>query len=281
MRLIRILTVLIFIAVSGIFLYNLYEIKINVDDSIPEFSIKNQDDVYRVSVNATEEELKTGVTVYDKKDGDLTSDIVVEEISKFITGHQCKITYAVSDSDNHIARASRIIEFTDYVPPKFTLSQQLCLYMGQNIDTIDIIGAVDCYDNKENGGDITKNVKLLSSSVSTKTAGTYTVIAQVTNSLGDTSKLQALVAVREKNNLEPQMEFKENIIYLKKGSNFDPLDNIKSLNDYKGNPLDKKEVKIEKTSVDTKKEGFYYVIYRFKDDEDNEGKAYLTVVVTE
>jgi hypothetical protein len=281
MRFIRIITTILFFVVSGIFLYNFYQIRINVDQTMPEFSVQNPDDVFKVSVNASEEELRTGVTAYDKKDGDLTSQITVEEISKFIQGHQCKITYAVSDSDNHIARVSRMIEFTDYVSPRFTLSQQLCLYMGQNIDATDIIGAVDCYDNKENGGDITNNVKLLSSSVSTKTAGTYTVTAQVTNSLGDTSKLQAVVVVKEKNNLEPVIQLKNNIVYINKGTDYNPLDNIEKVVDYKGNPIDVKSVKVEKTSVDTNQDGFYHVTYKFKDSEDNEGRGYLTVVVLE
>ena len=279
MRLIRILTVIVFFIVFGVFAYNFYQIRIDVDQTVPEFSVQNPDDVFKVSVNASEDELKKGVTAYDKKDGDLTAQITVEEISKFIQGHQCKVTYAVSDEDNHIARVTRNVEFTDYTSPKFTLSQQLCLYMGENVDATDIIGAVDCYDNKDNEGDFTSNVKLLSSSVSTKTAGTYTVTAQVTNSLGDTSKLQAVVVVKEKNNLEPVIKLKKNIVYIKKGADYNPLDNIESVTDYNGNSINIKSVKIEKTSVDTNQDGYYHVTYKFKDSEDNEGRGYLTVVV--
>lgn len=281
MRLIRRLTIIAFIIVAVIFSYNLFMDYKNQDQTVPEFSIADADSILQVSVNSTDEELKTGVTAYDKKDGDLTNQITIESISKFISGHVCKITYAVSDSDNHVSRISRKIEFTDYVSPQFTLSRQLCLYVGEDVDVTKIIGAKDVYENKQNEGDISGKVKLLSSSVSTETAGEYTITAQVTNSLGDTSKLQAMVIVREKNNLNPIIELTDNIVYVKKDEEFKVADYIQSVETASGDSIDKSEVKVDKTSVDTGQPGCYSVTYKVVDESEHEGFAFLTVVVTE
>lgn len=281
MRIIRKLTVVVFVIVAAIFSYNLFNNYRNQDQTVPEFSIADEDSVLQVSVNATEEELKTGVTAYDKKDGDLTNQITIESISKFISGHVCKITYTVSDADNHVSRTSRKIEFTDYISPRFTLSRQLCLYVGEDVDVTKIIGAKDVYENKENDGDISGKVKLLSSSVSTETAGEYTITAQVTNSLGDTSKLQAMVIVRQKDNLEPVIELENNIVYVKKDDDFNAFDYIKSVHTASGDSMDKEKVKVDKISVDTKEPGCYSVTYSVTDESDKEGYAFLTVVVTD
>lgn len=281
MRLVRRLTVIVFIIVAAIFSYRIYETNKSMDITHPEFSIADPDAVLRVSINSTDEELKTGVTAYDKKDGDLTNQIIVESISKFISDRVCKITYIVSDSDNHITRASRRIEFTDYESPQFTLSRQLCLYVGEDADITKIIGAKDVYDNKENEGDISGKVKLLSSSVSTQQAGEYTVTAQVTNSLGDTSKLQAVVIVRQKNNLEPCITLKNNIIYIKKNEEFDPKSQVESVVSSTGEEINRDNVEIDKTSVDTDNQGCYSVTYKVSDSKGNEGYAFLTVVVIE
>lgn len=281
MRLVRRLTIIAFIIVAAIFAYKIYDTNKSMDNTYPEFSIADPEAILKVSINATDEELLAGVTAYDKKDGDLTSQIIVESISKFITGNVCKITYTVADADNHVSRISRKIEFTDYVPPQFTLTRQLCLYVGEDADITKIIGAVDVYDNKENGGDISSKVKILSSSVSTQQAGEYTVTAQVTNSLGDTSKLQAVVVVRQKNNLEPKINLKNNIVYIKKDSEFDALSYVDTVTSYSGQEMDKDGVKVDKTSVDTSKAGCYSVTYKVADEMEHEGYAYLTVVVNE
>lgn len=281
MRLIRRITIVVFVIVAAIFLYNLFEDYRNQDKSYPEFSIADETAILQVSVNATDEELKTGVTAFDKKDGDLTNQIIIESISKFISGHVCKITYTVSDSDNHVTRISRKIEFTDYVSPQFTLSRQLCLYIGEDVDVTKIIGAKDVYENKENNGDISGKVKLLSSSVSTETAGEYTITAQVTNKLGDTSKLQAMVIVRQKNILEPVINLSDNIVYLKKDDKFNAEDYIESVITASGDSIDKNKVSVDKTSVDTETPGYYSVTYKVTDENEHEGLAFLTVVVTE
>ena len=175
-----------------------------------------------------------------------------------------------------MAKKTRKIRFKDYEKPKFTLSQPLCFEVGSETSVADVIGAVDDYD-----GDISNSVKILSSTVSTGTAGEYTVTAQVTNSLGDTAKLKANVIVRQSNNLSPIIELKQNIVYLKKGAKFDEKEYIKSISDREGNKLDLSKAAVVSSSVDTKKVGSYSVEYAVNGAQDNAGSTYLTVVVEE
>ena len=67
------------IAFCGVFLLQ----KNQEDNTIPEITIEN--DFIEVSCNASDEELLKGVTATDEKDGDLTGDIIVESISRFVT----------------------------------------------------------------------------------------------------------------------------------------------------------------------------------------------------
>jgi hypothetical protein len=146
--------------------------------------------------------------------------------------------------------------------------------MGSDINVADVIGAVDDYD-----GDISRNVKILSSTVSTKTAGEYTVTAQVTNSFGDTVKIKALVVIKQENNLSPTIELKNNIVYLKVGDSFDATKYIRSVEDRNGEEISVNKVDVVSSSVNTKKAGCYTVEYSVSDDKYGDGEAYLTVVV--
>lgn len=274
MKLIKRGIIVIFIAVTIVFIINWHEGKSSIDRTVPEIQFSS--DLLEVSVKADEKELLQGVVAKDGKDGDITKSVIVESISKFIDKkeHICNITYAVADSDNNVAKKTRKIKFTDYKSPKFTLSEPLCFKVGADINISEIIGATDVID-----GDISNRVKILSGSVSTYTAGEYTLTAQVTNSLGDTSKIKATYLVQMGNTLSPDISLKENIVYLKKGDSFNEEKYIDKVKDRNGKSISKNEVKVTSSSVDVKEEGVYSVEYTVEDIEANEGKAYLTVVV--
>lgn len=274
MRFLRLGIIVIFIAVSIVFTVNWYTDKKDIDRTYPEIEVgKKQLDV---SVNAEKEDLLKDVIATDAKDRDLTSQIIVESISKFIDkkNHIANITYAVTDSDNNVTKKTRKIHFTDYDTPKFTALQPLVLELGSDVKPSEIIGAVDAYD-----GDISSKIKVLSSSISTRTEGEYNFTAQVTNSLGDTAKLKATVIIQQGNNLSPVIELSQYIIYLKKGDKFTPEKYIKSVKDNDGSSISKDNVQVVRSTVNTKKAGFYNVQYSINQGEDDEGSSYLTVVV--
>lgn len=274
MKYIRPAIIVIFIVVTIIFSVDWYRDKQKTDYTYPEIEIGAEQ--IDVSVKATREELLKDVVAKDGKDGDLTNDIVIESISKFVDKkkHICNITYAVADSDNNVVKKTRKIRFTDYTSPKFTLSQPLCFDVGTDINPSSVIGAVDDYD-----GDISNDVKILSSTLTTGMSGEYTITAQVTNSLGDTAKIKADVVVKPRNNLSPVITLKKNIVYLKKGDKFDEEDYVDSVKDATGKKISNASVSVVSSSVDTEKEGCYSVQYAVNSGEINEGSTYLTVVV--
>lgn len=274
MRYIKYGIIVVFIAVAIIFSVNLYEDRRSADQTIPNIQVDSEQ--IEVSVKATEEELLEGVLATDEKDGDLTNRVIVESISKFVDKeeHIANITYAVADSDNNVVKKVRKVKFTDYKSPEFTLTQPLYFNVGSDTDVSDVLGAEDKYD-----GDISSKVKVLSSTVSTGTAGEYTVKAQVTNSLGDTSKLNAVVIIAQNNNLSPQITLKKNIVYINKGEEFHAEKYIESVIDHNETDISEKLVKVTGSSVDTEEAGCYNVEYTVNDKDGNEGKTYLTVVV--
>lgn len=275
MRNIKYGIITVFIIFLIIYIAIWYKDKTNIDSTIPV--IQMSDNQIEVSVK-DKDALLNGVIAKDEKDGDITSKIVVESISKFVDkkDHICNITYAVSNSGGHVAKATRKVKFIDYTSPRFILKKPLCLETGSDTNVKDIIGAKDMID-----GDISNKVKILSRGISTNTSGDNTVTAQVTNSLGDTVELKATVIIKQDNNISPTIELKKNIEYIKKGAEFDAKSFIKSVEDIDGKSMDIGSVKIKSSSVKTDKAGCYTVEYSVVGHDGNEGTAYLTVMVEE
>lgn len=276
MKIVKYAIITLFVVSIAVYTWNWHNNKKNADSTIPVIEIgKEQIDV---SVKNMDEDLLKDVVAKDDKDGDITEKIVVESISKFIDKEKkiCKVTYAVSDSDHHVVKASRNIRLTDYRPPRFVLKQSLCFETGSEMSVKDIIGAEDVID-----GDISKKVKILSKEISTNISGDNTITAQVTNSLGDTVTLKSVVVIKQENNLSPEITLTKNIEYLKTGDEFNPEEYVKEAKDNQGNRIATREVEVSSSSVKTRKPGCYLVEYRVTDQDDNEGFAYLTVMVEE
>ena len=276
MKIVKYAIITLFVVSIAVYTWNWHNNKKNADSTIPVIEIgKEQIDV---SVKNMDEDLLKDVVAKDDKDGDITDKIVVESISKFIDKEKkiCKVTYAVSDSDHHVVKASRNIRLTDYRPPRFVLKQSLCFETGSEMSVKDIIGAEDVID-----GDISKKVKILSKEISTNISGDNVITAQVTNSLGDTATLKAVVIIKQENNLSPEIILTKNIEYLKKGDEFHPQKYVKEAKDNQGEKISVGEVEVTSSSVKTHKAGCYLVQYQVTDKKGNEGFAYLTVMVEE
>ena len=274
MRFIKPVVIGIFLIVLAIFIFSWTRFKMSIDGAPPVIEMSKKRIV--VSVKAKDKDLLKNVSAKDSKDGDLRDDIIVESISQFIDkkNHVSNITYAVADKDYHVAKATRQIQYTDYTHPRFVLKTPLCLETGTDESVKDIIGAVDCID-----GDISRKVKILSTTFSTLSSGDSTVTAQVTNSMGDTIKMKAHVIVRSSNIKAPTINLKKNIVYLNKGDRFNELKQIKSVTNNDNKTISKKGVKVANSTVNTKKPGCYYVEYIMNEGKINESKTNLIVMV--
>ncbi len=171
----------------------------------------------RLSAADPEEALLEGVTAWDGKDGDLTSSIVVERVSGTGTPGTATVTYAVADSDHHVASCSRTVVYTDYVSPRFSLTKPLSYTVGESILVRNRLQAFDVLD-----GSLTDRIKINAGSLNSYYEGSYPITVEVSNSLGDTAQLTLNIEIRRAAANTPVIELKEYLIYLDSAAQFDP-----------------------------------------------------------
>ena len=270
MRFMRICVAILTVLVTVVFLVVFITNKIKTDNTIPVITVDG--DVLEVSVKATNEDLLSGVKAVDEKDGDISDRLLVESIGRFSEDRYCKITYAVSDLDNHVATATRKIHYTDYTVPKFTMSKPL-LFPADSLDINGIVGAWDCLD-----GDISQNVVVYSPDFEEKKEGTFSIQATVTNSKGDTAKIVLPMVVEKQAKDSPQILLNKYLIYVQKGKAApDWKKYIFETTDSTGMEAD---LKIDiNTNFNKDKPGIYTVNYYGTDSRKIKGHTALIVVV--
>ncbi|MGM9642192.1 MAG: immunoglobulin-like domain-containing protein [Eubacteriales bacterium] len=244
----------------------------NTDKTYPVITVA--DEMLNVSISATKDDLLVGVTAYDAKDGDLTDKIIVESISRFTEIGVCIVEYAVCDSDNHTASATRKITYVDYERPRFTLSGSLVFGVSQVADVRKLLGATCSID-----GDISNRVIITADEYSTSVAGAYKILARVTNSKGDVTSIELPVYIEERSLSAPKFELGQYLTYLKVGDSFDIDANMISCRDYDGNDISA-EI-ITDTNLDLSKPGVYEIHYRVNDSLGRASHAVTTVIVEE
>lgn len=270
MRILRLVVSLIFVVTTALYAYFLVTEKLKTDETVPVITLK--EDVLEVDIDATKDDLLSGVTAFDEKDGDLTDRVIVESVSNFIEPGLCRVTYAVCDSDNHVATSTRKIRYKEYTSPKFSLSEDLCYSLYERLDLSKALSAVDCIE-----GDISANIVISSEDYTSSIEGVFNIQATVNNSKGDTSTITVPLIIEDRSLSAPTIELKKFLVYSKPGKKIDFEKYIKSAEDSKGNDLTD-DISIE-TNIDIDKEGSYTVHYYVTDSKDVEGHSVLTVIV--
>lgn len=242
----------------------------NHDSTMPEIS--SDQDALELSINSSDEELLAGLKAQDKKDGDLTDQIMIAGKSYFIEPGTCNVQYVVFDSDHNSATLTRRVHYTDYTSPKFVVTEPLVFQKGKNISFLEQVGAQDVLD-----GDISEKIRVKYSNVSNYEAGAYPVQLEVSNSYGDTVTVELTVLVTGAQT-ELSVRLKEYVTYVKQGEMFDPYSLIDSAVTMDGNSLSASDVHIT-GNVDTGQAGCYQLVY-YVDGSSEDDKTYLTVVVT-
>ena len=248
-----------------------YIIEISEDKTVPKLTVNSE--ILDVSLAADEKEMLKGVTAYDEKDGDLTSRIMIESISKFTEKGVAVVTYAVCDDDNHVATARRKIRYKDYTPPYFVVNKTLVFALGEEINLSSAIGAYDCID-----GDISDRVIITATDYETNKVGVFKISVKATNSMGDTIYMDLPVYVEQQNVAAPEIQLKEYLVHLKVGQEYDLTKNIKSVKDKFGQQM--QNVIID-TNYDPNKVGKYEAHYYVYDSKNREGHSILTIFVEE
>lgn len=242
------------------------------DNTIPIITVES--DSIELSVKDDESKLLEGVTAYDEKDGDITDKIIVESISRFISGATCKVTYTVCDSDNHVSSAFRQVTYTDYVPTRIWLKDSLCFSQLQNVKLMDYITATDVLD-----GDISNNIIVTSSDFKDKTIGNYTISLRVTNSVGDTTIREFPVTVEERSLYAPIIKLSTYVLYTKVGQKINVNNYIDGVYTYQGDRTDL-DVTVE-SDININQPGVYQAHYYATDKQGRTGHSILIMNVDE
>lgn len=262
--------------VLGLGLFGTAQIRefMNRDTTMPV--IKSEEDTIEIPCAYTQEELLQGITAEDEKDGDLTSQILVGNFSRFIEKGVSDLSYVVFDSSNHPATLTRKVKFTDYHSPRFTLTEPLIYREGEGgyEETKSRLGATDLLD-----GDLKEWVVQTESDVNYQKAGTYHITFQVENSFGDSSSVALPVHITNNASLL-NIQLQSPIVYIQKGAEVNPNAWISGVTDGAGNPLDPAIVTAV-SYVDSNTAGCYEIAYNADDGQGNTGETWLTVVVQE
>lgn len=270
MRIMRISVIVLFIltliAFSGTFVLQ----KKNEDASVPVITIEN--DFIEVKCDSTNKDFLKGVTATDEKDGDLTNQVIVESVSGFIKPGICVVKYAVCDSNNHVAHATRKVRYTDYEPPKFKLNESLCFSLYENVNLSSCFSAFDSID-----GDISENIVITSSDFSSSVTGIFTIELNVSNKKGDTASLSLPLIMEDRALSAPTIKLKEYLIYVDKNEKIDFEDYLVEATNRNDKDLTN-DVEID-DNVNFKKSGAYMVHYFVTDSSGAKGHAVLNVVV--
>lgn len=225
MKYIRSLVVILFILSLAGYAGLRFRYESNLDEVAPVINCDSE--AIEVSVEDSEEILLEGVTASDNKDGDLTNQVIVENIGPFMSDGSREITYVVCDSSNNTGRASRTLTYSDYKPPRFSLSQSMRFPTGTEIDVLEYLSAKDSLD-----GDLTGQIRLTYGYIPYQpNAGSYELGYQVSNSAGDVSNIDLIVEIydSEDSAYNPVVNLNDYVVYIGKGKLFNPyqyIDNV-------------------------------------------------------
>ena len=273
LKLIRVILVALFavtlIGAAALFLYNYT----HEDIQPPVFRVDKEE--ISVSVKAGKEELLRGLHAYDNLDGDITSRILIKSNSELIDAGTVRYTYIVFDNASNYATCERTVHYTDYIPPRFSLSKPLVFNVGDSITFLDRVSAYDVID-----GNITGRISLTESTVVSTIPGNYRAELTVANRLGDSSTLPVTVSVVNRTASVPEIQLKEYLVYRKAGESLFLYGNILSVSDPLAEEAPAKiNVRINDGGLDLDTPGVYEVYYYYTGVSGEIATAILTVIV--
>lgn len=273
MKALRIITVILFVLAVVLYCGVTYRYDQVLDRVSPQ--IQCGDTILEVSVTAPEEALLAGLTASDDRDGDLTDKIMVQGISRLLTADTARVTYVVFDSSDNMASCTRTIRYTDYQRPVITLSDLPVYRIYPEDDSLQsLLGSLSARDVRD--GDLSGQIRISAQNVDDTREGTFAVNVQVTNSMGDTEIIPLTIMIDNEGAADPLVTLREYIRYLRVGDDFDPTDDIVTVNGsaYTGTSA---ALTIE-SDVDTSTAGYYQVCYRCEAGSRS-FTVYQTVVV--
>ena len=254
-----------------------YYREVNVDKTAP---IISYDGDLVISVNASLEELLSGVKAIDEVDGDVSDTLVIENHSKISDDNKINVTYASYDKSNNVAKVTRIIEYTDYQLPQFKLNKPLIF---NSVKLTSLLGAIEAYNVR--GENISNRIRVQyqqDPSEMNKTDINYPINFAVTDELGGTKSITLNVDIvdnKSNYNNDIEVNLKDYLIYVDKNEKINLsryLDSIVYQNEEQR--INYRNLEIE-TDLDTSVSGVYDVYFNYTLSNNLSGYSKLVVVV--
>lgn len=273
MRIIRILLLICAVLAVGLFGVSETIAWRQRDLAVPQLTADT--DVVEVPCAYTRQDLMKGIRAWDEEDGDLTDEVVLSTLSRFLEDGVCNLTYVVFDDADQAASLTRKVRFVDYHAPRFTLSTPLVYEEGTGTYN-DIVSALRAQDVLD--GDRTEWIVRTATNLNFQTVGTYSVSFEVSNSFGDSSSVQLPVHVIPTQAGNGGISLNTGLVYLEVGQSLDPAQYIQYVTAADGSEIDPATVQIS-SQVNSQTAGCYEVHYEVEDFQGNSYETWLTVIV--
>ena len=218
-------------------------------DKIPPV-VTAPESVMEMSVSVTDEKLLKGVKAVDDKAGDVSDTLTVEKMSPIDHDNNRIVYYIALDENNNVGRAQRILHYTDYELPEFSMKNGCFIVkIDGTINIMNYVRASSILD-----GDLSSFIKYsFDSRLDTSTLGEYPVQLYVTDSAGGVSKLDTTLVVVSEAELHEKILLNQYLVYLNVGDSFNPYEYV-TPDSYKGT------LEID-SNVNTAQRGTYQVDY--------------------
>ena len=295
----KVFVILFFLISVGVWKgYDIYA-GLQTDNSQPVITLASES--VTVSVKDGDSAILEGVTAEDAGDGDLTDKIFIESRRNFIEKGKFNVTYAVADSDNHVARATREVVYSDYISPQFELTEPFEFQQtSSSRDELDISSNLSAHDMID--GNISNKIRISGEyTMNSSAVGNYPMEFIVMNSMGDTVSLPVTVKIYDQSNSSlPRIKLKEYLKNVPVGTVVDLGSMVESI-EYRGVTYIKEEdgafysgdydsngeaimIPAGRISyagqVDFREPGVYEITYTYTDSEEditNDTRLYLVV----
>lgn len=272
----KIISFIILICIICGYVYYKHDLK-NRQDITPPI-IKYEGNL-EVSIEATEKQMLEGVSAVDDIDGDVSNTLMIENIGKINKDDNVTITYAAYDKSNNVGKMTRVIHYTDYHEPKFSLEKPLIFSSVKENELFEIVRAVDAMKN-----DLSSRVRIQYQDTlnnMSKVEGAYPIVFTVTDRLGKTSSITLnMDIVSSKSNYDTSIiNLKEYLIYVPTGSKLNLPSYILDITyQEKKQKINSNNLKID-TNLDTDVPGTYEAYYHYYFSNGVEGISKLVIIV--
>lgn len=211
----------------GIFMgYRIWD-KLRTDTVAPEIHFAME--TPEITLMGPEADMLQGITATDDRDGDVTDSLVVESIRMTRPEEKiAAITLAAFDRSGNVAKVEQEVICKDYHSPRFSLSEPLAFPNNSAMNVLRYITAEDVID-----GDLTQNIRAtVLTEESIGTLGIHQVEFRVSNSMGETARLELPVEVYEAGTYEADLYLTDYLIYLEQGDSFNARNYLKDFKLY-------------------------------------------------